>query len=125
MSMCAWRLRWNKVAFFNKLRLWGTTVLDLSLLSGLEEESVAHLFTNCAFSKKSVWSSFSMKIGDFLSTFIRSRVPNWATDLRLGDFFDAIECLQKKSTCWRVSTGSLSRPSFDIFGVRGTEGTRR
>lgn len=61
MSIALWRLRWNRLPSFSRMRRWGMSTLDRCLLCNDKEETTGHLFLTCNYNKF-VWNTFSSQI---------------------------------------------------------------
>ena len=80
MAITLWRLRWNRLHTFNRLRQWGQEVPDVCTLCGEVDETPEHLFLNCNFSRE-LWLKFTdgkhfMENSECSETVSR-RPPDW------------------------------------------------
>lgn len=56
-----WRLRWDKLATFDKIRLWGREASASCAFCNAVEETTDHLFFRCSYSKD-IW----LKVASFM-----------------------------------------------------------
>lgn len=89
MSLCKWRLRWNNLHCFKRLREWRMQVPDKCLLCDKEDETAPHLFINCDYSR-ALWNMFTTKAGGYLDQLLNRTLTSRA-DIWVGNLIEAIK----------------------------------
>lgn len=117
LVICLWRARLNKLNCFNRLHRWGSSVLDRYVLCDCEDETTAHIFFNCRYSRQVYMELLHDQ--HTLCAIPRMVVPFLSMGgLRLGNIIDGINSFTKGSPCWGFHWITLDDFMWQIWNKR-------
>lgn len=113
MSVTLWRLRWNCLHTFERLKLWRTQVPEYYTLREEEDESPDHLFINCRYTRK-FQLDFTELMRGVLWRIMEHLNPT-TRDLQVGEVIKGIHRFKKHTPCWGLSWITLSAFTWHVW----------